>query len=98
MHTKRKVYFVIGMCEEEFQSPYFICSNYAAHSSKARAKAELEAIIREANQDMEEMNDPAVDVEWDDNEMGMTLTFPNGSLEHYQIYERVINYSSEGRE
>lgn len=49
MHTKRKVYFVIGMCEEEFQSPYFICSNYAAHSSKARAKAELEAIIREAN-------------------------------------------------
>lgn len=41
------------------------------------------------------MDDPAVDVEWDDNGMGMTLTFPNGSFEHYQIYERVINYSPE---
>lgn len=95
MRRKQKVYFVIGMCEEEFQSPYFICSQYAAHSSLKRAEEELQNIIRECNEEMREMEDPDVEVEWDTQGRGMTITFPNGSMEHYRIYEREINFEPE---
>lgn len=91
-----KVYMVIGMAEEEYQSAYFLVSQYAIHSTLQGAIKELDLIVEEANQDAEEMGNNIPDLEWsiDANGIitGMTLTFGDTSVETYTIYEREIDF------